>query len=421
MNYIFMVIRRINKDGSIKDNEEVEKLGDFSIVLKEGTNTIKINRCSAQIKAKWIIKNDLTDAFVPTVNLGTRITQNSKAVQIAWNQISEKIQADVVNNKASLSIYDKNDKRLMNLDENGQHFYANEENFGSMGVAVREIQNENNEITQEKYITFTVESDYGNDIKNGMAWGIKTKDDNKFYPIIYIKNFHMGSKGSDETSGELVLASCNMILDGIGTGIQTGDLKLMGDSAGGMFYFYDTKNDKCLMSIGNNLLGEQVIKILDKISMYENQGGSHTLKVGTEDSYVYITSDGWVSASSQVYSKGDISAEGYVYGKNISSDKKFKDNIKDSNINAIDIIKKIKHRQFDRNDENNKHYEIGYIAQEIEKVDTSFVIIRPKTDKTEETYYINELPLIATLTKAMQELTTKVEELENKIKEMEEK
>ena len=36
------IIRRINKDGSIKDNEEIEELGNFSIDLADGTNTISI-------------------------------------------------------------------------------------------------------------------------------------------------------------------------------------------------------------------------------------------------------------------------------------------------------------------------------------------------------------------------------------------
>ena len=47
----------------------------------------------------------------------------------------------------------------------------------------------------------------------------------------------------------------------------------------------------------------------------------------------------------------------------------------------------------------------------MEKIDPNFVIIRPKTEETEERYYINELPLIATLSKAIQEQQEQIEQL----------
>ena len=55
----------------------------------------------------------------------------------------------------------------------------------------------------------------------------------------------------------------------------------------------------------------------------------------------------------------------------------------------------------------------------MKEIDSNFVLIDFEKDKKEKKYYINELPILATATKAIQELTTKVEELESKIKEME--
>lgn len=55
----------------------------------------------------------------------------------------------------------------------------------------------------------------------------------------------------------------------------------------------------------------------------------------------------------------------------------------------------------------------------MEQIDPNFVIKREKTDTLEERYYINELPIVATLSKAIQELQQQIEELKLKIKEME--
>ena len=147
--------------------------------------------------------------------------------------------------------------------------------------------------------------------------------------------------------------------------------------------------------------------------MFNVWGGDVTL--GTEDkpvTYSLHTSGAFVWGNLHVY--------GNVYADNISSDKRIKKNIQDSKINALDIIKQIKHRQFDKKTDG-KHYNIGYVAQEMEKIDENFVFKSPKTEKSEEMYYINELPIIATLSKAIQEQQEMIEKLENRIKEMEDK
>lgn len=47
------VIRRINKDGTIKEQETIEDLGAYEIELKSGDNTITIKNYSANIEAKF--------------------------------------------------------------------------------------------------------------------------------------------------------------------------------------------------------------------------------------------------------------------------------------------------------------------------------------------------------------------------------
>ncbi len=50
------VIRRINEDGTIKDEVITEDLGTIEILLEEGNNTLSIKNYDAEISAKWAIK-----------------------------------------------------------------------------------------------------------------------------------------------------------------------------------------------------------------------------------------------------------------------------------------------------------------------------------------------------------------------------
>lgn len=476
------IIRRINEDGTIKAKETIEDLGAFLIELFDDTNTLSIKNYTASLKAKFAIQNDMTNIYASKVEMnstinqtaekvdinvnkklesyskttemnaaiklvsdnitsevnkkvgktevGTYIQQNAEAVKLAWNQISEFIQMMIINNNASFAILDSNKKVLMALDKTGQHFYQNDGTtiFGDMGV-----QKEDN----DQYIAFSVLSDYNQKLSNGMAWGIKTKSDNKFHPIFYIKNFQMSEKASDASYGELVLASCNILLDGISTGIIGGNIKMYADEVNSAIQFINTDTNTILLSISTQDLesGYAKIKLLDNISVYKNVGGTNSFRLGSGNNYTLIEDDGSISAyggtirfgitgrevSFDLYVKnmasiyGNLNVNGNVYANNISSDRRIKDNIKDCDIKALDIINKIQHKQFDKKDDG-KHYNIGYIAQDMEEIDSNFIIKREKTDTLEERYYINELPIIATLSKAIQELSQQVESLQNEIK-----
>ena len=99
------------------------------------------------------------------------------------------------------------------------------------------------------------------------------------------------------------------------------------------------------------------------------------------------------------------------------SDKKYKKNIKNSKVNALDVMNKIKHRQFDWKDID-KHEDIGYIATELKKIDENFVIEIKQNDGT-STFQINQNTIISYLTKSVQELSEKNEELEKRIIKLE--
>ena len=94
------VIRRINKDGSIKDNEEIENLGEFMIYLKEGTNEIEILNYSAQIRTKFAIKSDYTDVFATKVEMNSEIKQTADSINL---EVRKKVDENEVISKINQS------------------------------------------------------------------------------------------------------------------------------------------------------------------------------------------------------------------------------------------------------------------------------------------------------------------------------
>lgn len=98
------------------------------------------------------------------------------------------------------------------------------------------------------------------------------------------------------------------------------------------------------------------------------------------------------------------------------SDGRLKENIKEAEINAIDIINLILHRTFKWKDSNGIE-EVGYIAQELENVKKNFVIKVPQRDCEgniiDEVYQINETKIIPYITKAIQELSKELQEQKN--------
>ena len=94
------VIRRINKDGSMKDNEEIEDLGEYIIYLEEGINEIEIQNYSAQIRAKFAIKSDYTDVFATKVEMNSEIKQTADSINL---EVRKKVDENEVISKINQS------------------------------------------------------------------------------------------------------------------------------------------------------------------------------------------------------------------------------------------------------------------------------------------------------------------------------
>lgn len=106
--------------------------------------------------------------------------------------------------------------------------------------------------------------------------------------------------------------------------------------------------------------------------------------------------------------------------KSNESDKRLKNNIKDSKVKALDIIKSLKHREFNWK-ETGKKQNIGYVAQELEKIDENYIYKMPKLDKEgkiiDEIYNVNILPILSTATKAIQEQQFLIDKMKKDIED----
>ena len=87
------VIRRINNDGTIKTQETIEELGEYSIKVAEGTNTLTIQNYTANMSVKYAIQNDYTEIFATKVEMNSSITQTAEEINL---EVRKKVDADEV-------------------------------------------------------------------------------------------------------------------------------------------------------------------------------------------------------------------------------------------------------------------------------------------------------------------------------------
>lgn len=358
------IIRRIAKDGSILQKEKVEELGDFSIKISEGKNTITIKNYSAKLNAKYAIKTEYSEVFATKVEMnssitqtaeeiksevnkkvdgeefGTYIQQNAEAIRIAWNQISQYFKMEGINGKATLNIYDKNNKILMRLNDIGQEFYYNDAFIGYMGTASLASDN------SKRGLSFNLNAE-----GSFIDFAFDKNNDGEYTPKIrYSKN------------------------DGV------------------------TINDK--------------LKIYDELKVYSNldmegyevRGVSNLIKTDIVES---INMPEYASDRSFIVLDFTTKNNGTFRVQVNASDGRLKKNIKNTSITALDVINSIKHREF--NWKNSEYFqELGYIAQELEQVNEKFITKVPQIDEEGNTidylYQVSDKDIMPYVTKALQEL-----------------
>lgn len=111
----------------------------------------------------------------------------------------------------------------------------------------------------------------------------------------------------------------------------------------------------------------------------------------------------------------------YLYTDGQVSDIRLKENIESSETDALEIVNRMKVRQFDWKERmGGWHQDIGFVADELEKIDPNLALGGGYDENGEmDIKQINSPYLLNYAIKAIQELSAKVDEQEKRIKELE--
>lgn len=122
----------------------------------------------------------------------------------------------------------------------------------------------------------------------------------------------------------------------------------------------------------------------------------------------------WGSTTENYY------ATDYVYTNTGVSDIRLKENVKDSKVEALEAVNRMKVRQFDW--KKGGHQNIGFVADELEEIDPNLALGGGYDENGEmDVKQINTSYLLNYAIKAIQELSATVKEQSRKIRELEEK
>lgn len=356
-----------------------------------------------------VLSNNLDEAFsqieqnktaiaqkVAKNDFGTLVEQNAEHVKIAWNKISEYLQMEVINGNVSLAIRNEAKKLLMALDKLGQHFYNG--NY-SMDTGAFDCYFPSYGQTY-KSLMFALNEKSTN---NFMAWGYKGTTESG--EVVYTPVVFLGGQ-SDSDYGFHVNSDLFMGFNAI----RFKNSKIFDN------------NDSLMFEVGEDIFIGDTRDGTEILSIYNNNGGTktvdfHSCSVKADNLPTFDSSINHVTGSAN-HRIGLIFKDGssvYIYAD--SSDKNLKKNIRNAKNNALEKILKINHKQFDWKS-NNEHQEIGYIAQEMQKIDKTFVhyaeFETPDGEKKED-WQINTLSVLATATKAIQEQQEQIEKQQEQI------
>lgn len=402
-----------NKEKILKTEIKVNKLeGKITSFVKETSENLEQNyytktETNSQIdqKADSITQSvsktystkEETDAkledYTKTEEFGTTIEQNWEHVKVAWNTISEFIQMEVLNDNASIAIRDDAKNLLMSLDKAGQHFFENNKNFADMGITTVKDGD-------YKGLMFVLKGENsGTEIvptNNFMGFGYKATVDGKeiVTPFLYFGR----ATASDENK-----------LHVVGDSEFQGSISVIGGIELGINYLK--------FDVSFNLIDSNYTQVF---SVYTNNEGTYTMDLGMNKLVAdnVINSPTTMHIISDDYLASFLNKDGTqltLYKE--SSDKRLKKNIKETTKKALDYIKQIKHFTYTWKNSDEK-VDIGYIAQDLEKINKNFIrkrIYKKEDGKEDYDIQINTTNLLALVTKSIQEQQDEIEALKKEI------
>ena len=200
----------------------------------------------------------------------------------------------------------------------------------------------------------------------------------------------------------------------------------------GVFIYNDTNFSTGATAYEN--VNDILLTVNGKVSMCNNfQGGvvsgapiisnftannPVTLRTGKMYRISFI---GWDGASGQLYVNdgSDTNGEWWFKPDSSSSDKRLKENIKETTDKGLDLVNKLKFYSFDWKSDKfgykKPHTKIGQLAQDLEKLDESLVYLKG------DMLAIDDFRLLNISLKAIQELSTENQQLKSQLNEMNER
>lgn len=181
---------------------------------------------------------------------------------------------------------------------------------------------------------------------------------------------------------------------------------------------YDVTNSSWVIYSGTN----QTVNIPHLLHSY-NEGYTtlHPVigtKAGTNAIGVIVSN----AATVGFYGRWGGGATAAMSGRTIScpsSDIRLKDNVQQSEVDALSVINQIRMRQFDWKDRQ-EHWDVGFVADELEQIDPLLSIGGGTDDDGNPMYKsVNDFYLLGYLTKAVQELSEENARLKKRVSHLE--
>lgn len=447
------IIRKIgvNEEGKayVLDKEKIENLNNIQITLNQGNNTISIDYI-ATIEAKYVIVNNFTNMFTSTVEFKTAITQMADSISL---DLSKKINNEDIIARFNMAI--------LGIDDTDIPEYI-EKSIIQIFADILEIDTSNFKLTKEGIATILKGIIGGLTIEGNTLYKRYIKNNTEYESGLFIPEITNGNTaflyaGKLVSSNNLYSAnvflmhngnlnfragSLNMIyeptLEDDGSATWKKALEFLAD---GLNRYLPNGNRWTYEGIGyvDDVANSHSIFLYDatQFCLINGAGGNtyiFRIERDSKKAYFYgkvYSEQGYPLIRSTTASGTEISqmrhATSYVeytvagfgnFGINgvFQSDTKLKKNIKDTKKQSLDVLNKIRHIQFDWDEEvcmYKGHEELSYSANQIkDEVNENFVyeVKQPEDSKFDVLLQINADKIIPYITKAIQELDDKMEQ-----------
>ncbi len=440
------IIRRIGVDENnnkyVLENEVIEDLGELQINLSKGTNYIEILNYVANIKAKYVVINDITSKFATVAILKTSIAQMADSINLT---LSKKLNKEDIIAAINMAVLKEKGEEVSEKDV--------EKSIIQIIANILEIDTDNLKLQKDGTTTIikgiiaglNLWADYVNGEQRSWLTKDFTSNGNSYRSGLLVRSNTYNSDfifaGMPINGNDWSTADANLRIFHNGE-VNAKWLSVNGES--GYFYVdYDNKQHAMVftkdginryLNNGSRWIYEgttYVNDIADAHSLFLYDAKSYNIYDAVHEQYLasFIKNDG-ANKPSSIWFYGDCWIDqnrtgtasriltAANYSSIVGSDKKLKKNIKTTNQKALDIIDKIKFVEFDWNDKatkfnKNGHVSIGVIANDLKEIYENLVVY----NEIDDIHSIDILNFITLNGKSIQELSKENRDLrKNQIK-----